>query len=78
MLSICLIFLPISALKLAYTFNVFGVQSCLIVAQPFEQVTYVCEKYNNFRDSRSIFMVSDYKVFPIMLMGLLNLGLLSV
>ena len=26
----------------------------------------VCEEFNNFQDSKSIFMVSDFKIFSIM------------
>ena len=59
-------------------FKVFGTQSCLMVAQQFEQVTYVYKKYNNFQDSKSIFMISDFKTFPIMLLRQLNLGVFSV
>ena len=33
-----------SALKVAYIFKLFAAQSCLIVAQYFDQVTYVCEE----------------------------------
>ena len=73
-----------SALKVADTFKVFRVQSCLMVAKSckvalqFDQVTYVCEKYNNFQDSNSIFMISDFKIFPIMLLRQMNFGVLSV
>ena len=67
-----------SALKVSYIFKVFGTQSCLMVAQQFDQVTYVCEEYNNFQDSKSVFMTSDFKFFPIMLLRQLNFGILSV
>ena len=36
------------------------------------------EEYNNFQDSKSIFMISDFKIFPIMLLRQLNCGVLSV
>ena len=38
-------------LKVAYIFKVFGTQSCLMVAQQFDQVTYVCKEFNNFQNS---------------------------
>ena len=63
-----------SALKVAYVFKVFGAQSCLMV----EQVTYVYKKYNNFQDSKSIFMISNFKNFPIILLRQLNLGVILV
>ena len=56
------------ALKIAYIFKVFGAQSCLIVAQQFDQTIYVYEECNNFQDSKLIFMIIDFKVFPIMLL----------
>ena len=31
-------------------------------------VTYVREKYSNFQDSKSIYMISNFKIFPIMLL----------
>ena len=30
-------------------------------------LTYVCEKDNNFQDSKLIFVISDFKIFPLML-----------
>ena len=56
----------------AYIFKVFGAQSCLIVA------CYVCEKCANFPDSKLVFMISGFKIFPIMLLRELNCGVLSV
>ena len=38
-------------LKVAYIFKVFGAQSCLIVPQCFDQVTFACEEHDNFQDS---------------------------
>ena len=67
-----------SALKVSYIFKIFGTQSCLMVAQQFDQVTYVFEEYNNFQDSKSVFTTSDFKFFPIMLLRQLNFGILSV
>ena len=64
-----------SALKVAYIFKVFRAQSCLMVAQQFDQFTYVCDEYSNFQGSKSIFMISDFKIFPIMLLKQLNCGL---
>ena len=43
----------------------------------FDQVTYACEEYNNFQDSKSIFMISDFKIIK-MLLRQLNFGALSV
>ena len=67
-----------SALKVASIFKVFGAQSCLMVAQYFDQATYVCKEYNNFKYSKSIFIISDFKIFPIKLLRQLNFGALSV
>ena len=61
-----------SAIKIAYIFKVFGAESCLMVASQFDQVTYVCQECNNFHDSRSIFLKSDFKIFLIMLSRQLN------
>ena len=47
---------------------------CLEVWASNEQVTYVCEECNNYQDLQSIFMISDYKIFSIMLLRELNLG----
>ena len=44
----------------------------------FFQITYVCKKYNNFQDSKSIFMMCHFKIFPIILLRLLNSSVLSV
>ena len=63
------------SLKIAYIFKVFWAQSCLMVAQQFHQITYVCNKCNNFQDSKQILMISDFKNFPIMLLKQLNCGL---
>ena len=46
--------------------------SCLMIAQQFDQVTYFCQEYSNFQDSKSIFMMSNFSIFPIMLLGPLN------
>ena len=67
-----------SVLKAAYIFKVFRVQSCLMAAQYFDQVIYVCHEYNNFQDSGSILMISDFKIFSIMLSRQVNFGTLSV
>ena len=48
------------ALKIAYIFKVFGVQSCLMVAQQFDQMTYVYKECNNFQDSKLIFMILEF------------------
>ena len=53
----------------------------------FDQVTFACKEFNNFQNSKSIFMISDLKIFPIMLLSMeiyrhvlrmLNFGVLSV
>ena len=59
-------------------FQVFGVQSCLMIAQWFDLVTYAFEECNNLQDSKSIFMICDFRIFPIMLLRQLNFGVLSV
>ena len=41
-------------------------------------VTHVCQECNNFQDSKSIFIISDFKIFPIILWGQLNFGVLLV
>ena len=47
------------ALKVAYIFTVFGAQSCLMIAQWFDQVTYVCEECINLQDSKLVFMITN-------------------
>ena len=42
------------------------------------QVTYVYEECNNLQDSKLIFMIAGFKIFPIMFLGQLNFGGLSV
>ena len=53
-------------------------QSCSMFAQQFDQVTLFCQKSSSFQNSKTIFMISDFNIFPIMLSILLNFGLLSV
>ena len=67
-----------STLKVSYIFKVFGTQSGLMVAQQFDQVTYVCEEHRNFQDSKSILMINDFKILPIILLRQLNFDILSV
>ena len=43
-----------AAHKVAYTFKIFGAQRA---------VTYICEEYSNFQDSKSTFFISDFKLF---------------
>ena len=38
----------------------------------------VCEECNNLHDSKSLFMITDFEIFPIMLLRQLNSGALSV
>ena len=40
--------------------------------------TYVYEEYSNFQESKSIFMISDFEIFPKMLLRQLNFGVLLV
>ena len=47
---------------------------CLVVGQ----VTYVYEECNNLQDPKLIFMIAGFKIFPIMFLGQLNFGGLSV
>ena len=44
----------------------------------YDQVAYVCEEYNNFQDSKLIFMTSDFKHLPVMLLRHLNFSVLLV
>ena len=67
-----------SALKVAYSFKVFGAQSYLMNAQQFEQLTNICKEYSKFHDSVSKFMINEFKIFPIMLLRQLNLDALSI
>ena len=67
-----------STLKVSYIFKVFGAQSCLMVAYQFDQITYVYEECNNFQDSKLMFMISDIKIFSIMLLRQPNCDVLSV
>ena len=67
-----------SALKVAYIFKVFRAQSCLILGYWFDQVTFVCKECNNLQDSKSILMIIDFKIFPIMFLGQLNFDGLSI
>ena len=39
---------------------------------------YACDEWNNFQDSKLLFMNSAYKIFSVMLLRQLNFGLLSV
>ena len=59
-------------------FQVFRGSKLLNGCLVFWQVTYVCEEYNHFQDSKSIFMIGDFNIFPIMLLRQLNFGVLSV
>ena len=48
-------------LRVEFIFKVCEAQSCLMVAWWFHQVTFVSGKYNNFQDSKSIFMINEFK-----------------
>ena len=65
-----------SDLKVAYIFKFPGAQSCLMVVQQFE-VTYVSKECSNFQDSKPIFMINDFKIFPKILLRHIKLGALS-
>ena len=67
-----------SDLKIAFISKVFGAKSYLMFTQQFDQVTYVCGEYNNFQDSKSIFMISDFKILSRMLLQQLNFGVCIV
>ena len=56
--------------------KVFGAQSCLTVAWQFDQVTFVCEEYSSFQDSKLIFMISDFQIYPVKLLKQLNFDVL--
>ena len=45
-----------------------------MVDKLFDQKTYVCEEWNNFQDSKLIFMISDFKFFSTMLLRHVNCG----
>ena len=60
--------------KLLICSRFFEIESCLMVAQKFDQVSYICKEYSNFQDSKPIFMISDFKIFPKMLLRQLNFG----
>ena len=49
--------------------------NCYLIVWP---ITYVCDKCNNFQDSKLIFLISDSNIFTIMLLRRLNCGVLSV
>ena len=66
-----------SDLRVAYIFKIFEAQSCLMVAQWLDQVTLIFEECSNWQDLKSIFMICDFKVFPVMLLRKLNFGALS-
>ena len=42
------------------------------------QVTNVCEDCNNFQDSKPIFMINVFQIFPIMFLRQLNFDVLLV
>ena len=52
----------------------FKAQSSLIATYKIDQVTFFCEEYNNFQDSKSIFVIIDFKTFPELLLRQLNFG----
>ena len=52
-------------------------QSCLYLQVFWDELSaIVCDEFNNFQDSKLIFMISDFKTFPIMLLRQLNCGVL--
>ena len=60
----------------------FSPESCcglkLMVAQQFDQVTYVCKEYNNLQDSKLIFIMTNFTIFPTILLRQLNLGVIGL
>ena len=44
----------------------------------FSSLTDACEECDNFQDSSQTFMISDFKVFPKILLRQLNFGALSI
>ena len=64
--------------------NLRGVHFCFISNLGFifwglkYQVTDVCEECNNFQDSKPIFMINVFQIFPIMFLRQLNFGVLLV
>ena len=45
--------------------------SCLVVSPS----NYLWKEYNNFLDSKFIFMIKDFKIFPLILFRQLDLGI---
>ena len=56
------------------TRNLMEDRSHRIMVAQFDQITFVCEKCNTFQDSKLIFMISDFYIFPIMFFRQLNCG----
>ena len=48
--------------------------SCLVVSPS----NYLWKEYNNFLDSKFIFMIKDFKIFPLILLRQLDLGIYIV
>ena len=53
-------------------------KTLIFVAYWFEQLTYVCEENSNFQDLKSIFTISHFKIFPIILLMQLSFGVFLV
>ena len=49
-----------------------------MAAYYFDQVTFSCEEYNNFHDSKLIFIIIDFKTFAMLLLRQLNFGVFLV
>ena len=66
-----------SVIKVAYIFIVFRDQNCLMVAQQFDQVTNICQEHSVFQDSKPIFITTDFKILPKIILKQLKFGALS-
>ena len=49
-----------------------------MAAWKFDQVTFFCEEYNNFQDSKLILIIIDFKTFAILLLRQMNVGVFLV
>ena len=49
-----------------------------MVAQQVEKVTYAYGRYNNFQNSKSIFMIGDFEISSVVLFRHTDFGVLSV
>ena len=66
-----------SVIKVAYIFIAFRDQNCLMVAQQFDQVTNICQEHSVFQDSKPIFITTDFKILPKIILKQLKFDALS-